>query len=533
MLSSVSIAISCLAAYAAAAPAPPGYGNSNTVVRASTGYYTGTIDQNFTNVRKWLDIPYGVSTSGRNRWMPPVPVPMSSESYDSTNYPPSCPQFVSAVPAIWNQQIPQYLVNWGAPNNTAGISAPFASEDCLKLAIWTPANATSESLLPVAMFWTGGGFQTNGIDLPGQIPTRWVSRSQEHIVITINYRMNIMGFPNAAGVEDQNLGLLDQRVALEWVRDNIVHFGGDPGKIIIWGQSAGAAAVDIHNYAFYEDPIARGIFAESGAALTNGTMPADYDHTNFTFVAKHVGCDHPYNGTAELECMQKVPYDNIINFFGQYQDNSTLVNPDQPRIAFSTITDEKIVYGNTTARYLSGKVSRAPAIYSGVANEGGSLSPYPVENPLGGINQTAANQRTLSLSVCPDANTNRLRDTINLPTYRYQYAGNWSNQDPLPWMGAFHSSDLVMLFGTYDNGEGPVKEPLEAVTSETMEDYVLAFVKDPWNGPASVGWFPTNSSEPNGGTMLRFGANGKAVQNITASEVEVACFSDVPYSPFP
>ena len=226
--------------------------SSSLTVRASTGYYTGQINQNYTNVREFLNVPYGQSTAGKNRFMPPKALPLSSEHFDTTQYAKACPQYVSSHPAIWSEQIPQYLQYWGTPNLTAGESAVFATEDCLSLAIWTPANATAGDDLPVALFWTGGGFQTNGILVPGQIPSPWVSRTQAHIVVTINYRMNIMGFPNAAGVAQQNLGLLDQRKSLEWVRDNIRYFGGDPSRIMIWGQSAGAASVDYHNYAFYE-----------------------------------------------------------------------------------------------------------------------------------------------------------------------------------------------------------------------------------------------------------------------------------------
>lgn len=134
---------------------------SNQIVRASTGYYTGKINSDYDNVREFLNIPFGVNTAGQNRFMPPIPVPLSSQHFDATEFAEACPQYVSALPAIWNQEIPQYLQYWGAENNTAGVSAPFASEDCLKLAIWTPANATSSSDLPVALFWTGGGCVRN------------------------------------------------------------------------------------------------------------------------------------------------------------------------------------------------------------------------------------------------------------------------------------------------------------------------------------------------------------------------------------
>jgi carboxylesterase type B len=411
--------------------AAPTTSNDALTVRTSTGIITGQINQTYTNVREFLSIPFGQDTAGRNRFQPPLPLPISSKRIDATQYPPACPQFVSSKKAIWNQEIPQYLQYWGAPNLTAGISAPFATEDCLKLAVWTPANATSNSRLPVAMFWTGGGFQTNGILVPGQLPARWVSRSQSHIVITINYRMNILGFPNAAGASTQNVGVLDQRLALEWVRDNIAYFGGDPSKIMIWGQSAGAASVDIHNYAFYTDPIAHSFFAQSGSVIAFSAATADTAHSNFTFVAKNLGCDFPEDATKELSCMQKVEYDRIINFMGQYQDSG-----QEPSIQFSTVADEKVVFSNYTERYLQGRVTRAPMIYSSAANEGGSLSPFPADDPQRGVNQTAANAITTGI-LCGAAKSAALRHSIGLPTYRYQYAGNWTNQDPLPCESMF------------------------------------------------------------------------------------------------
>ncbi|KAF2214268.1 hypothetical protein CERZMDRAFT_66369 [Cercospora zeae-maydis SCOH1-5] len=473
-----SVGLVLFATLRSIASAPSGRDEALTV-RASTGFITGRINANYSNVREFLSVPFGQDTAGPNRFQPPLAVPRSSEKIDATEYPPACPQYVTSQKTIWNQKIPQYLQYSGAPNNTAGISAPFATEDCLKLAIWTPANASYASRLPVAMFWTGGGFQSNGILVPGQLPGRWVSRSQSHIVVTINYRMNIMGFPNAGGISTQNLGLLDQRLALEWVRDNIGAFG----------------------------------------------VP-DATHSNFTFVAKNVGCDFPNNFTAELDCMQKVDYNDIINFLGRYQGNGTL-----PAISFSTVADEKLVFSNYTERYLQQRVTRAPMIYSSTANEGGSLSTYPADDPQRGVNQTQADATTLQI-LCGAARSGALRQGLGLPTYRYQYAGNWTNQDPLPWMGAYHSSDLVMFFGTYEDGVGPAS-PLEVETSETMQDLLLDFVRDPWNGLSNSSWPAYDPTASNGGTLLRFGADGEAVQEVDASAVQAACSGEGEYDPFP
>lgn len=192
---------------------------------------------------------------------------------------------------------------------------------------------------------------------------------------------------------------------------------------------AGATSVDYYNYAYYEDPIASAMFCQSGNRLE--TPPGDVNHSNFTFVARSLGCDFPENATAELNCMQNLPYDDIINFMGRYQDNKT----NTPPLSFNPMPDEKTVFRNNTKRYLTGQVSKVPMIYSSAANEGGSLSPFPADDPMSGVNQSVADATTIRI-MCGAANSTALRFSIGLPTYRYQYAGNWTNQDPLPWMGA-------------------------------------------------------------------------------------------------
>lgn len=78
---------------------------------------------------------------------------------------------------------------------------------------------------------------TGGVNIPTQMPPNWVHRSQKHIVVTTNYRVNIFSYPNAAGLNGStNFSLQDQRKAVEWVSENIAAFGGDPTKITLWGQ---------------------------------------------------------------------------------------------------------------------------------------------------------------------------------------------------------------------------------------------------------------------------------------------------------
>jgi carboxylesterase type B len=253
--------------------------------------------------------------------------------------------------------------------------------------VWTPTTAPPppDAGLPVLFFMTGGGFVIGGVDIPWQLPTSWVERTQSHIVVTINYRLNIFGFPNARGLADghQNLGFLDQRAALEWVRDNIAAFGGDPHRITMWGQSAGSIAADIQAYAFYQDPIAQAYFMQSGTAF-NFLPPKDPSYSNFSFVARQFGCEAPCgddddDGAAELDCMRQVPFAQIVNFIGQYGDRGAT-----PPLFFNGMTDNRTMFADYNARSEAGLIARAPVIISTTANEASTMVPWPVQNLTAG-----------------------------------------------------------------------------------------------------------------------------------------------------
>lgn len=120
---------------------------------------------------------------------------------------------------------------------------PETGEDCLTLNVWTkPQAGEGEEKKAVLVFIHGGSFISGSSRVPvynGQ----HIAGNQDVVLVTLNYRLNIWGFPGAPG-KTQNLGLLDQRLALEWVRDNIAGFGGDPDRITVFGQSAGGGSVD-------------------------------------------------------------------------------------------------------------------------------------------------------------------------------------------------------------------------------------------------------------------------------------------------
>ncbi|PVH72271.1 alpha/beta-hydrolase [Cadophora sp. DSE1049] len=509
-----------LFAASAQAQATAGCGNSTTdnlTVKTRTGTFMGNLNDTYPDVRQFLYVPYAKPPVGKRRWASPEALDDSSESIDSTVYGPSCPQYISAIPTVWALNITgNLIVNYGQ-SLLAGESAVNSAEDCLSMAIWTPANATADSKLPVIHYLTGGGDVTGGVNIPTQLPPNWVHRSQSHIVVTTNYRVNIFGYPNARGLNgNTNFALQDQRKAVEWVHENIATFGGDPEKITLWGQSAGAGATDMYLFAWYHDPIIRASISSSGVALGRSTNQ-DYMGTNFTFVAKSLGCDFE-DAELELACMRRVPMQRIENFVGQYQDNSTLVNTSQPAIAFNRQIDEKHVFSNYTERYLTGKIAQLPKIIGTTSREASALVPYPISNYTEGPSEARILTQTLN-TVCAAYDTSVIRDQVSLPTYRYEWAGNFSNIAPPLWLGAYHYSDLYMLFGTYLIAPGEIPD-LEVQTSEKMQDYVLDFVTD----PESIGdWPEYDTTQSTGGKLARFGADDQVVQFVDGNEVDGAC----------
>ena len=497
--------------------------DASHVVHTSTGKFTGHENPAFPGVKEFRSIPYAQPPVGQLRFQPPRRLDNSTEHHSSQDFPPSCPQFVVSRPSFYNQAVPYLLIDNGHQNHSSGLPAENASEDCLYLSMWTPKDVCADSNLPVAFFMTGGHFTTGGVNIPGQFPAAWVDRSREHIVVTINYRVNIFGFPNAAASASPNVGMLDQRMALEWVSENIAAFGGDPSRILLWGQSAGAISVDYHNFAFWDNPISHASFSQSGTAI-KALEAEDRKHKNFTFVADHLGCNFPEDKDAELRCMQGVPTDDILNFVNHYNGSDKLI--------FLPVADEKLIFSNYTDRALNGYLSPNPAMFTDVANNNATLVSWPSANPAAGPNETAVIQGTLADWVCPTAGTSILRTKAGLLTYRAQYAGNFSNQTPYPWMGAYHCADLAMFFGTYDYNalhSNSTPTALERATSEAMQDYLLVFMRDPFTGLQKSGWAPY----ANGSTILRFGADGMAVQNVSSAEIDGPCYGKGQYDPYP
>ncbi len=179
------------------------------------------------DVTAFLGIPYAAPPVGARRFAPPA----AAERWEGVR------------PA--QQHGPAPLQGAPAPGRyLADLSSPHQSEDCLYLSVWTPT-ADRVAGLPVMVWFYGGAFVAGSTQVPAYDGARLAARGV--VVVTVNYRLGVFGWLRAPEIgADGNQGLADQAAALAWVQREIGAFGGDPGNVTVFGESAGAASIALH-----------------------------------------------------------------------------------------------------------------------------------------------------------------------------------------------------------------------------------------------------------------------------------------------
>uniref|UniRef100_A0A671FXH8 Carboxylic ester hydrolase n=1 Tax=Rhinolophus ferrumequinum TaxID=59479 RepID=A0A671FXH8_RHIFE len=248
-------------------------------------------------VAVFLGVPFAKPPLGSLRFAPPQPAEPWLFVKNTTSYPPMCSQ-----DAVASQVISELFTNTKE-------NIPFKiSEDCLYLNIYTPADLTKKSRLPVMVWIHGGGLIVGGAST---YDGRALAAHENVVVVTIQYRLGIWGFFSTGDEHSRgNWGHLDQLAALRWVQDNIANFGGSPDSVTIFGESAGGESVSV----LVLSPLAKNLFhraiSQSGVALTDALVTEDIKATAQQ-IASFAGCKTTTSAVI-VHCLRQKSEDELL-----------------------------------------------------------------------------------------------------------------------------------------------------------------------------------------------------------------------------
>ncbi|KEQ80927.1 carboxylesterase [Aureobasidium pullulans EXF-150] len=438
-------------------------------VNTTSGLIVGHASYNRSQVSEYLGIPYAQPPLGSLRFAAPKKF-KSTQLLNASASSPDCPANIgppSTYPGLTTTGRRVYMNFVDQVNNSQ-------SEDCLTLNIWTKASSNSSSK-PV-LLWIHGGRYTipgsNSLFYRGE----YLADQEDVIIVTINQRVNIFGYPGAPG-ETQN-----------WVRDNIKGFGGDPHRITIFGQSAGGSAVDFYSYAWKKDPIVAGLVSQSGTALSFALNTPDMSAKYWYTAASFLGC-----GSSG----------DVMSFFHPTVDNNT-VFPDYASLS------AKGEFANIP--YLAGNTDYEAGFYK--------LAAWATNRTL-----TSAQWVDFILAgfTCPTGTETANRAKYGVPSWRYRNFGEWDNLRLYPDSRAYHGTDITMIFGTAEDVSGVPNSPAENEVSRYMMRAWAAFARDPSQGLSEIGWPEYSSDKP---TLARLAYNNQTAPSfVDPSMYDAECLA--------
>jgi para-nitrobenzyl esterase len=438
-------------------------------------------------VRAWFGVPFAAPPVRELRWRAPQPAVPWSGVYHADRKAPECIQLLR------RKDINHYF----------GEEA--TSEDCLYLNVWAPSKVTSSAKLPVIVFIYGGGFTvgSSGMALYGG---ENVAARGGAIFVNMNYRLGILGYmahPELTAESPQhasgNYGFMDQIAALQWVQRNIARFGGDPSRVTISGQSAGAASVGT----LLASPLAKGLFQHavlmSGAGVSNNAPSLAESEKTGLEVQKALA-------VASLDEMRQLPADKVFAVQRDFQFGESGSVSVKPNI------DGHVLPDTIPNIYATGRQNDVPTM-AGFTADDISFSPLRGVATLDQFHATAANmygdrvQQFHDLyPAATDADAARMsrlysRQTMiekgtrtlaiahqasgKAPFYMYLFS-HVQPFNPAVTLkdnpqGAYHTSDVPYWFQTQDalNMFRPTRnwQPADRALSARMMDSLLAFAR--------------------------------------------------------
>ncbi|KAM9607916.1 carboxylesterase 5A [Trichechus inunguis] len=336
-------------------------------------------------VNVFLGVPFAAPPLGPLRFATPQPALLWEDFRDATSYPNLClqnPEWLISDQRLLKVHYPQFRV----------------SEDCLYLNIYAPAHAVVGSNLPVMVWFPGGAFQTGSASI---FDGSALAAYEDVLVVTTQYRLGILGFFNTG---DQhalgNWAFMDQVAALTWIQENIEFFGGNPGSVTIFGESAGAISVS----SLVLSPMANGLFhkaiMESGVAIIPYMKASDNERNqDLQFLARICGCNTS-DSVRLLQCLRA-------------KSSEELLSLSQKTKSFTRVTDGHFFLDNPLDLLIQKEFNPIPSIIGVNNHECGYMLPMKmVPEIFGGSNKSLIFQLIHTFLHIP-------REYLYLPTEEY------------------------------------------------------------------------------------------------------------------
>ncbi|KAF2097525.1 carboxylesterase [Rhizodiscina lignyota] len=397
----------------------------------------------------FLGMPYAQPPLGdlRFRWPRPLNASFSGVR-DASQYGYSCMQYAGEP--------------WGNFN---------MSEDCLNINVVRPHGAPKQPL-PILVWIYGGGLYTGSTADPRYNLSGVVKVSQDMgqpiIAVDMNYRLNMYGFLQTQELfleGSSNAGLLDQRMALQWVQDNIAAFGGDPRRVVIWGESAGAQSIAFQLLSFNgtNDGLYRGAIMESGGPTGTQLHELGYYSTPFENLTRAVGC---WTAEDQLACLRDLSQEALY--------------AGRPSLTWNPLVDGNFLRGFPSQLLVDNNFKKVPLLIGANSDEGTSFNPSPANN-ASQIFQSFYSWRQYDLS--PPTIWKLLElypnDPCNEPPYYITNCTIFPDRDLQFRRAAAIGGDLVMIAGR--------RKTAEFYTRAGLDVYSYRFDTRLYNQSAELG----------------------------------------------
>jgi para-nitrobenzyl esterase len=490
-------------------------GNCSTprsaVAKTQCGKVRGFVDG---GVFTFKGVPYGQTTAGENRWLPAKPPTPWTDELPTLVYGANCPQNLHT----WTSAEQTFIQDW---------DDGWQSEDMLKLNIWTPSLTGKR---PVMFYMHGGGFSFgSSYELPSHEGAQ-MARHHDVVQVSVNHRLNILGFFDVSEIggsayEDSvNVGMTDLVAALQWVHDNIENFGGDPDRVMIYGQSGGGSKVTT----LMGMPSAAGLFHRASVQSGGGgNIPTKEQQRELArLVMKDLGL-----APNDIGSLQKMDWAKL-NAAG----NAAVAKinppgapmmgpgaPGHPRVGWSPCVDGKVINMRSFFDAAPDISKNVPMLVGSVSEEGNRMSQRPTEEQwhanlakaYGDEKATAIiatlkkaypqkKIQTLSYMCSGAAGLNglsmrnnvvkmaKLKHELNAaPAYAYYFTWQTPILDGLP--GAWHTAELQFCFDNTKRCEqGTGNTPEAQALAKKMASSWAAFAATGKPSVPGLTWQPTD-----------------------------------------